>query len=60
MLSKLFDNVVDTVLSPIKDGAEIIDGLTEGELRTRAIARLGADVVATMTVEELVSWFLEN
>ena len=60
MIGKLLNNVTDTILNPVKDSVEIIDGLTEGELRTRAIARLGADVGASMTTEQLISWFLEN
>lgn len=48
---------IRTATQPIRDGVEIIDGLTEGELRTKAAARLGADVVAGMAVNELVEWY---
>ncbi len=48
---------VDVVTQPVRDGLDIIDGLTEGELRERAILRLGADVVAGMAVSELIEWY---
>jgi len=71
-IDKLFDKAIDTVADfvddpigttvdittqPLRDGLEIIDGLTEGELREKAILRLGADVVAGMAVSELVDWY---
>ncbi|AAQ64293.1 hypothetical protein KVP40.0224 [Vibrio phage KVP40] len=40
--------------SPIRDAAEIIDGLTEGEIRGMAVARLGADVAAGMAISEII------
>lgn len=48
---------VDVGTQPVRDGIEIVEGLTEGELRVRAAARLGADVVAGMTVSQLVEWY---
>ena len=53
----IIDDIVDIATKPLRDAVEIIDGLTEGELRTKAIASLGVDVVAGMAVSELVEWY---
>lgn len=45
---------VDIATQPIRDGAEIIQGLTEGEIRTAAALRLGTDVVAGMALSEII------
>jgi hypothetical protein len=45
---------VDIIKQPIVDGCDLLDGLTEGELRYKAALRLGADVVAGMAIGELV------
>lgn len=45
---------VDIITQPIVDGCDLLDGLTEGEFRYKAALRLGADVVAGMTIGELV------
>jgi hypothetical protein len=37
---------VQVATQPIRDGLEVVDGLTEGELRIKAAARLGVDVVS--------------
>lgn len=48
---------VDVATQPVRDGIEIVEGLTEGELRRRAAVRLSVDVVAGMTTSELVEWY---
>jgi len=53
----LIDDIIDITTKPLRDAINIVDGLTEGELRTKAIASLGADVVAGMTVSELIDWY---
>ena len=50
----IVDIVVDSALAPVRDGLDILDGLTEGEIRTKAAARLGADVVAGMALSEIL------
>ena len=50
---------VDTVTQPIRDAANVIDGLTEGELRLKAAARLGTDVALGMSVSELIEWYAD-
>lgn len=46
--------VARTALSPVRDGLDVLQGLSEGELRHRAALRLGADVVAGMAVSEII------
>lgn len=50
----LAEIVVKGALAPVQDGLDILDGLTEGEIRTKAVARLGADVVAGMALSEII------
>jgi hypothetical protein len=50
----MFGFIVDAVTAPIRDTIDVLEGLTEGELRTRAALRLGVDVVAGMAVSELI------
>ena len=45
---------VDIVLQPVVDTADILDGLTEGEIRYKAALRLGTDVVAGMAISEVI------
>lgn len=74
MFSKLFDSVAGTVddfiedplnttmniaVSPVNDALDVLDGITEGELRTAAAARLGADVVAGMALSEVVDYLVD-
>lgn len=72
MFGKILNSVVNTVedvvddpigftsrqmMSPISDTIDIVQGLTEGELRLKATASLGADVVLGMGSGQLVEWF---
>ena len=50
----LFDDIIDVATAPIRDGLDVLDGLTEGEIRMKAAARLGTDVVAGMALSELL------
>jgi len=50
----LFDDIVDIATAPVRDGFDVLEGLTEGEIRTKAAARLGADVVAGMALSEII------
>ena len=75
MLGKLFDSAINTVgdfvdnpigtsidiaVQPVRDSLEVLQGLTEGELRERAALRLGADVVGGMALGEVVDFLLEG
>jgi len=50
----LFDDIVDIATAPIRDGLDVLEGLTEGELRAKAAARVGTDVAAGMAIGELI------
>ena len=54
MLFDLIEKTVKATTQPIKDGVEILEGLSEGEIREKAIARLGVDVVAGMGIAEII------
>ena len=45
---------VEIATQPLRDGLDVVDGLSEGEIRTMAIARLGADVVSGMAIGEVI------
>lgn len=72
MFGKLLDSIAETVdeliddpigksveivTQPLRDGVEVVAGLTEGELRVHAAARLGADVASGMALSELLEWY---
>ena len=45
---------INIVTQPVVDTVEVLQGLSEYELRTRAIARLGVDAVVGMGTSELI------
>ena len=45
---------VDIVTQPLCDAAEVLEGLTEFELREKAALRLGAGVVSGMALSEVI------
>lgn len=72
IIGDVFDSACDTVsdfvegpietsariaTQPVRDGLEIIDGLTEGEIRTDAALRFGADVVGGMAFSEILDLY---
>ena len=56
----MFGNLLAMALSPIVDTLDVIDGLTEGEIRTKAASRLGSDVVAVMAISELIDYLSDS
>jgi hypothetical protein len=50
----MFGFIVDAVTAPLRDTLDVLEGLSEGEFRTRAALRLGTDVVAGMAVSEII------
>ena len=48
---------IESISSNIQDCLIVIDGLTECELREKAILRLGTDVVSGMAISELIEWY---
>lgn len=56
----LIGDVIDVVLSPLDDAIEILSGLSEGELRERAILRLGADTIVGLGTSEIIDLLAES
>lgn len=50
----IIGSVVNIVSSPVVDALDILEGLTEGEIREKAILRLGADAVGGMALNEVI------
>jgi hypothetical protein len=48
---------VYSVTSPVRNTLDLIDGLSEGELRLKAAVSLGLDVAAGLGTSELISWY---
>jgi len=59
MFGDLINFAVRTATQPIRDGLDVLDGLTEGEIRIKAAARLGADVVSGMALSEIIDLLQE-
>ncbi|MES0445032.1 MAG: hypothetical protein ABUJ92_00665 [Desulfobacterales bacterium] len=56
----LIGKIADIALQPVRDAVDVIDGLTEFEIRQKAIARLGADVVGGMAIAEVIEYLGED
>ena len=56
----MFGNLLAMALSPIVDTLDVLDGLTEGEIRTKAALRLGSEVVAGMAISELIDYLSDS
>ncbi len=56
----ILGDVVDIVLSPLDDAIEILSGLSEGELRERAILRLGASAIVGLDTSEIIELLAES
>lgn len=48
---------VDVLFRPYDDVLDVVDGLSELELRESAALRLGESVVWGMSLSELVEWY---
>ena len=64
MFGNLIDSAVSTAInvatSPIRTAGQVLDlaeGLTEGEIRTEVIARLGSDAIKDLTLDEVVTLY---
>ena len=51
---------VSIVTQPVRDSLDILQGLSEGELRVRAATRLGADVVSGMALGAVIDYLVEE
>ena len=54
----MLDPIARAALKPLRDAAQVLDGLSDGELRSRAAIRLGADLVAGMALADVVDYLL--
>lgn len=59
LVSNPIGKTIEIATQPVRDGLDILDGLSEGELRLEAAARLGADVVSGMALGEIIE-YLKN
>ena len=50
---------IEVATQPLRDGMEIFEGLTEGEIRGKAALRLGANVVSGMAFSEVIAFLLD-
>lgn len=55
----LIGDIIDIALSPLNDAIEILEGLTEGELRERAILRLGTNAIVGLGTAEIIELLAE-
>lgn len=59
-LDDFLDDPIGTTIrettQPFRDAYDILEGLTEGELRAQAILRLGTDVVAGMALSQVITY----
>lgn len=60
MFDKIIKTTVKVATQPLRDGLDIIEGLSEGEIRKKAIARLGAEVVSAMTLAEIIEYLQDD
>lgn len=51
---------IKTATQPISDACDVLEGLTEGELRERAALRLGVDIASGMALSEIINLLLEE
>lgn len=59
-ISNPLRTVVKTVTQPIVDGFDVLEGLTEGEIREKAVLRLGVDIVAGLALSEVIELMKEQ
>ena len=52
------DKSIEMAIQPVVDGIDILDGLSEGEIREKAALRLGVDVVSGMALGEVVEYLV--
>lgn len=52
----MFDDILKAVTQPVRDVVDVVEGLTEGELRSKAAARLGTEVVSGMAIGAVIAF----
>lgn len=56
----ILDDIIDIVISPLDDVIDILSGLSEGELREKAILRLGVDAVVGLGTSEIIELLAQS
>ena len=56
----MFGKIIDALTQPIVDAVDVVDGLTDGEIREKAALRLGADVISGMAIAEIIDLLKET
>lgn len=59
----MFGLLLNSITSPLRmldNTLDILDGLTEGEIREKAVLSLGFEVVSEMTQIEVLRWYNDN
>jgi hypothetical protein len=54
------ETTINIVTQPIADSLDVLEGLSEGELRTVAATRLGVDVVSGLAAGEIINTLLAS
>ena len=54
MFDKIIKNSVKIATQPLEDGLNVIDGLSEVEIRKKEIARLGAEAASATALAEII------
>lgn len=57
IVSRSAINVVTSPIRVLGDVVDLIDGLSEAEVRVQAIVSLGREAAVAMTTEELINWY---
>ena len=52
----MIGKILNMALQPVRDVVDVLDGLSEGELREKAAVRLGAEVVSGMAIGAVISY----
>ena len=60
MFDKIIKTTVKVATQPLRDGLDIIEGFSEGKIRKKAIARLGAEAVSAMTLAEIIEYLQDD
>jgi len=50
----MFTAFVEGVTQPFRDTLDVLDGLTEGEMRVKAATRVGIDIAAGLSLAALL------
>ena len=60
IVSRSAINVVTSPIRVVGAVVDLVDGLSEAEIRVQAIVSLGREAAVAMTTEELLGWYEGN